>query len=701
MESVECGAAALGMILGYHGRWVPLSELRWECGVSRDGSKATHLLQAARRHGLLASGVRCGIEGLEQIPLPAILFWDFNHFVVLEGWGKNFYLINDPACGRRRVGEEEFGRCFTGVALRMEPGENFEMRPAVSPVRKTLESWMWGPGAPGGFLALTALLIAVPPLAMAGLMRLFVDEFLIGGGSRWVLTVVSAVLGFLGMQWALIRVQTGVFSRWQASLAQSESSEKLVRLLEAPLSWYANRNGEEVAERSLLPLDSIRRFSVHLAPAAWNLIPSAACVALMAFWDGRMASITLLLFAVCSLLSFLHEKRRGEDDRQLAHLRGRFSFTARHGLSVMDHLKCGSGDAFLKRLGTLGIRIRELHQRIEGSDQVSTLTSWLPAATGGILLLTWGSLQTMQQETTVGTMAGIFVLWLQLLVLMKPWFAVPAHLARIKRDLERLQDVPGSGPLGLDEESMTSTRSTSHAEGSKGSGEFESLDVVELSFCYTKFSGLVVSDVSFQVLPGQVVVITGPSGCGKSTLLALTLGLLKPNAGGVLLNGRAVTPASIARCAGVVGQDLHFFRETVSRHLRLGNERACLDVPIRAAGLEELLAERGDIELAEDGNVFSGGQRQRLEIARVLAREAGLQVLDEAFSGLDADSAETLLLEFRKRKCAVLLVTHRLELMRMADQILLMEAGQIVDRGNFDELSLRNPGFGILVGAGQ
>ncbi len=684
MEAAECGAAALGMVLGYFGRHVPLAQLRTACGVSREGCNASNVLSAARAQGLTARGLRGEMGALNGLALPVMIYWKFNHFVVLEGWsrgGASFFL-NDPACGRREVDAEEFHRSFTGVILSFSPGPDF--------VKSRLHPWPFASfrkelsASPGLwiFVSICALLMVFPGLAVAGLIRVFVDKVLIDGEGYLLLPIVAGLGLAAMMQVFLTALQHDALMRWRQDCAGKKTENYFERVLRLPISWFAGRTPGEMAGRSLLPAETSGMIASKLAPVLLSGLPMAGFAAMMIAYDIPMALLALVLSGGTLLFTFLSSRSRSGEHQNLRHFEGIFAGTAIHGLTVIEHLKCGGRHGFLQRLDDLRTQIRNQRQHLESSRQLAMVVPSLLSVCGFAGLVTLGGFHILAGSLTVGGLVAFLVLWLQLQVLVQAWLRVPTLLQDLRANQTQLDDLPEKPPT---------------IPPAILSNRFKKLEVKNLTFGYSQTSGAVLEGLSFSLEPGKHVVLTGASGAGKSTLVKLLSGLLEPWSGEVLLNGAPVSPAGIASCAAVVEQEIVFFRETVDANLRLGNPGADVTEVLRVTGMKEVLAARPDEVLLDNGGNFSGGQRQRLEIARALAREAELFLLDEAVNGLDAEAAALIGSEWQRRGCAVFQVSHRRDVLRMADEILVLEGGHIIERGSFSELLRTGPVFQKLL----
>ena len=234
IEGVECGAACLAMILGYHGRFVSLDTLRIECGVSRDGSKATNILKAGRKYGLLSKGWRIESKELKDYRFPVIAFWNFNHFVVVDGYGPSKWYLNDPATGPRTVPADEFDSCFTGVVLTLEPGPDFKKGGVKPGFINALKARATGLGTPLTYAVTAGIMLALVGLVIPTFSKIFIDKYLVMGMKSWVKPLLWAMGFAVLLQILLTWLQQNVLLRLEIKLSLSTSSRFFFSRTETP-----------------------------------------------------------------------------------------------------------------------------------------------------------------------------------------------------------------------------------------------------------------------------------------------------------------------------------------------------------------------------------------------------------------------------------------------------------------------------------
>jgi ATP-binding cassette subfamily C protein len=677
MEAAECGAAALGMVLGYHGCPVPLEELRDACAVSRDGSKASHILQAARKYGLKARAVRTGIEGLWALPGPVVVFWQFHHFVVLEGWSRQGrrYFLNDPACGRRSVGAAEFDAGFTGIALVMEPGPDFVRRARPDArwaflqqtIRQSPGTWL--------FVNLCALLFVPPTLAIPAFLRVFIDDYYIGGEAAWIVGLVAGLALCAGLIMALTGLQRGALLRWHLRAGPGQSDEFFSRLLVVPLWWMNGRSPDELARRAALPEDNARLFALQIAPPVLALPVLVGFVIYLFACQPFLALPVLLLSAAGLALAW--KRREQEAARNQAHAESLLAGAASQGLLHAETLKCGGGAGFLRKLAGLRLNLLQQWQLVGAARHTQTFLQENLAGLGTVLLLAGGGAFLLSGHLTAGTLVAMIFAWRQVHRILEDWRTVPDALQRLRENCEKISDVPVAPALPPAQPSPLAK-----------------LEAKEVVFGYNRFAPPLLSGVSLAIERGQHLAVVGAGGSGKSTLLKLLAGLEQPWSGSVERNGTSKnnTSGSIV----LLHEVPQFFAGTIEDNF-LGGSVAEFSQALQVAGLHDL---HPDSTLpAPSGTGFSQGEHQRLELACALTRRPDLLLLDEAFSALESESVVQILHALRPLGHTVLQVTHDPHVLIHADKILVLEGGRIAEQGSFRQLSQIGTLFSTLVGA--
>ena len=686
MEAVECGAAALGIVLSYYGRFVPLAELRRECGVSRDGSTAANMLQAARRYGLEAQGFSMDLEALQSLGYPAIVFWNFNHFVVLEGFRRGQVYINDPATGPRTVALTEFDHAFTGVVLLMEPGPEFTPGGQPPSVLRGLCSRLRGSSGVLAYCVTAGFLLVVPGLTVPMLLQVFVDQVLLAGLQDWLRPLLLGLLLSAACRGALQYLQLRALRRWQLKLAAVMSSTFLWHLLHLPSSFYVQRYAGEISQRLALNDKVATVLSGRLATTVIDLLMMLVYASVMLCYDVLLTGIGLGC-AVIQLAALQGIARRRVD----ANLRalqeeGKLSGLSMAGLRNIETLKASALESdFFARWAGAYARTVNAQQALHVTNQMLGVLPTLLTGLATMLVLVLGGLRVMDGHLSLGMLVAFQSLMQSFIAPVTSLVGFGSTLQELQGDLHRLDDVLQHPAQPLSPAAPVTPSITPMPVCLRGE-----LLVRDLTFGYSRVSPPTLTNVSLTLKPGQRVALVGASGCGKSTLAKLVCGLYAPWQGDILLDGvpRAQIPRLVlTQAVAMVDQDIVLFAGTVRENLTLWDStvpdaqltRACIDAAIHDVVLS--LPGGYDAELLEGAANLSGGQRQRLDIARALVHDPAVLVLDEATSALDAETEYRILQQLRRRGCACLIVAHRLSTIRDCDEIIVMEHGSVVQRG--------------------
>ena len=692
MHASECGAACLGSVLAFFGRWVPLTELRERCEVSRDGSSAASIARAARHYGLECNGLSLRADQLRMLPLPLILFWQFSHFVVLEGFdGRNFYL-NDPATGRRRLSAEEFSKGFSGIALRFKRGADFRPggeRPSLFAQLRTVLTGSWS--VLTGVLA-CAFMLALLPLIVPVSLGVFVDEVLARHG-RWG-GLVAALLGGGILVYVLSLLKHRFLKRLAVRISVTGYDRGLSRLLRLPVAFFEHRLVGDLTDR----VSSIDRIAKNLTEEFLVLLidmaMSAVLVVAMLAYDVRLTLVVLLLAVLHGLLAHFLGAVRAVRSQAMRREQGLLIGVGMQMLSHADNLRMtGADDRFFARWS--GQQARELHARQLYSElgAVSSALPGLIAALRAAAILGIGGSLVIAGELTLGSLVAFYILAEMFLAPIGRFLEFADKRQALETDLQRLEDVSRT-----EEDSVFRRRSPASESIRTLGGRLQltgRLELRNVTFGYNRSRRPLIEDFSLTVEPGQRVAVVGPSGSGKSTLARLVSGICEPWSGDILFDGHRrdeVPEEVLRRSISMVDQEAVLFSATLRDNITLWNP-AVPDEVIGAATRdacihdEILLRPRGYATLVEEGGVnFSGGQRQRLEIARALVGNPTVLVLDEATSALDAATEEAVDDALRRRGVTCLIVAHRLSTVRDCDEIVVLDQGAEVQRGAHDDL---------------
>jgi NHLM bacteriocin system ABC transporter peptidase/ATP-binding protein len=692
MEAVECGAATLAMILAHHGRWVPLEELRIACGVSRDGSKASNILKAARHLGLAAKGFKKEPAELERLPLPSILHWNFNHFVVFEGFLGEWALVNDPAIGRRKVSQAELAESFTGVVLAFETTADF--RKAGAPPRAIPMLWQQLAGARAGFalVVLISLTLVLPGIVVPAFAGIFVDNVLIGRGWNWVGPLLTGLALTAVLRTLILVVRQHYLLRLETKLGLTMASRFFWHVLHLPMAFFTQRHAGDVASRITVNEEVAKLLSGELATTMLNLAALAFYAAAMVAYDAMLAAIAVPLVLLNLAALKLVGRSREDAARRLAHDRGQLAGATVGAIRSIETIK-SSGlehDAFSRWAGYQA-KAMGAAQELDRQTAVLSTVPPLLAALGNAAVLGVGAFRIMHGMMSIGELVAFQTLMASVSEPIGRLVALGANLQQIKADLARISDVMAYPP-----DPRARTDRDKEAGAPTGSARLAgAIELRGVAFGYNPNDPPLIDGFSLAVRPGQRVALVGASGSGKSTIGRLICGLERAWSGEILMDGLplAQIPREVlSNSFAYVDQDGFLFAASVRENISLWDrsiEESRLSRALHDAAIFEDVALRPglyDYRMAEGGLDFSGGQRQRLEIARALVGEPAIVVLDEATSGLDPLVEEQIDENIRRRGCTAIIIAHRLSTIRDCDEIVVLANGRIEGRGTHTEL---------------
>lgn len=691
MEASECGAACLAMILEYHGRVVPLETLRQDCGVSRDGSNAYNIIRAAKRHGLLAKGYSKELEGLEELPLPSILFWNFNHFVVFEGFNKQRAYINDPASGPRSMNRDVFDRSFTGVILAVEPGPDFKKggkRPSL---------WgMFAARLPGVrvslfYVFLASLSLVVPGLLIPVFARIFIDDILVAGNMDWYKPLLLGMTLTAVLRGALTWLQQRALLRIEAKLAVTASAKFFHHVFRLPYAYFTQRFGGEIGSRIRINDFVARLLSFHLSSTLLNLVTVVFFALVMFAYDAPLTMITIAIALVNVVVLRWISRKRTDLNMQLLQEQGKLMGTTMNGLQMIETIRASGGEQdFFSRWSGHQAKALNAWRDLELWSQVTTLLPGFLVAVNTVAVIGLGGLRVMDGHMTMGMLVAYQSLMMSFLAPVGQMVSLSALLQVAVGHMTRLDDV-----IRHEQDPVFGKKRAPLVVGQIPIRLVGGLEFRNVTFGYSRIEHPLIEDFNLTLRPGSRVALVGESGSGKSTLVRLVNGLYTAWEGDILYDGKPVTayPQEVLlHSISFVDQDVFLFKGTVRDNITMWNPGISDEDMIRAAKdarIHEAVAARVggyDSLVDEGGSNFSGGQRQRLEIARALATQPSILILDEATSALDPDTERAIDENIRRRGCSCLIVAHRLSTIRDCDEILVLRQGRVVERGTHRRL---------------
>ncbi len=700
MEASECGAAALGIVLAHHGRWVPLEELRVACGVSRDGSRASNVAKAAAGYGLEVEAYRVEPADLGGLPMPVIAHWGMNHFVVVESAGRGGARINDPASGPRAVTAEELGRNLTGVVLALRPGEAFRRGGERPSAAAGLARRLRGNGASFGFLLGLGVLMTLPALLIPAFSQVFVDDVLVGRFDSWLrplligMGVTSVVVA--GLTW----LQLDLLLRLETRLSVGASAAFLERLVRLPVGFFAQRHPGDLGGGVVLNDRVARLVSGDVGRGLLGLITALAYAAAMAVQDPLLAAVVVGAAVLNLVALVLLSRSLADANGRLLSRALRTDGLARGGLRMIESYRAaGTEHLLLAQLAGARAGVANL---TAGLALRRGLLDGLPAfiaivAAAAVLVL--GGMKMMAGEMTVGGLVAFQALAMGFMGPVALLVSVAAQMGDAGANLSLLEDTLRH-PVAPE-----FAAAPSRAPAARMAGHVELRDV---TFGHSRLEPPLLDGLSLTIEPGRRLGIVGGSGSGKSTLALLIAGLHRPWSGEVRLDGRRledVPREELRREVAVVDQAGYLFDGTVRDNIALWDPTLADERLVEAASDAlihgDILARRGGYAgpVSEEGRNWSGGQRARLELTRATVTDPSILILDEATASLDNGSEAAVMANLRRRGCTMILVAHRMAVVRDLDEVIVMERGRIVQRGHPDALAAAPGPFRAMLAA--
>jgi ATP-binding cassette, subfamily C, bacterial len=691
MEAVECGAAALGIMLGYYGRIVPLAELRHACGVSRDGVKATNMLIAAQQYGLEAKGFKVAeLLGLQELELPFVVFWNFNHFLVVEGFSKDRVYLNDPATGPRAVALEEFDTAFTGVVLTFQPGQAFQKGGKQPNLWRSLGDRLKSSRWVLIYCICVGFLLVIPHIVTLALTQIFIDEVLVADRSDWLRPLLLGMVVMSIGEGILTWIQLGFLRRMNIKLSMGMSSQFIWHILRLPVSFYDQRFAGEISNRIHLNDRLAQVLSGELATTAISAVMVVFYMLVMVQYNALLSGIGIAAVALNLIALQWVSRWRVDANLGLIQEQGKVSGVEISGLQSMETLKAsGLESDFFARWSGQYAKVINAQQRMELSNQLLGLLPSLLSALTSLLVLTIGGWQVMEGSMTIGMLVAFQSLIHSFTDPADHLVNLGSQLQTLAGDVNRLDDVlqnPIDPELQLEDIRIIYADTPTELTGA--------VELRNLTFGYSQTAPPLISDFNLSLKPGQRVALVGGSGSGKSTIAKLVAGLYRPWQGEILFDGHHkdyISRSVVVQSLAMVSQDILLFGGTIRENLSLWDRTIPTEQLMAAledAAMAETVQSMGglDARLLEGGSNLSGGQCQRLEIARALVNNPAILILDEATSALDAATEQMIDRNIRQRNCTCLIVAHRLSTIRDCDEIIVLEQGQVVQRGTHDRL---------------
>ena len=688
LEALECGAASLCMILAYYNKWIPLEQVREDCGVSRDGSNARNILKAARFYGLDAKGYRYEPETLmAQGKFPCIIHWNFNHFVVLNGFKGGKAYLNDPAKGSYSISMETFDESYTGICLQFEPTETFVLSGKPKSMLSFAAKRLKGTGIAITFTILTGVVAALMGFLQPAFSRVFLDHLLTGKDLNWTTPFLLILGGFNVIQIIISALQAVYSLRINGKMAAVGNAGYMWKVLKMPMKFFSQRMAGDIQGRQSSNASIANTLIDTFAPLLLNTIMMVFYFAVMLRYSVILTVIGLSSLTINAVVSQYISKKRVNITRVSMRDSAKLAASTVAGIEMIETIKAsGAENGYFKKWSGYQASVNTQQVKYMKLDQYLGMIPQFVSTLAGNSVLLLGVWLTIQGEFTVGMIMafqgflGSFMLPAMTLV------SAGQTLQEMRTQMERVDDVMEYP------DDVVFDESEDNDEQAKLSGNVE---IKNLVFGYSPLGEPLIKDFNMTLSAGKSVAIVGASGCGKSTMSKLISGLYRPWSGEILFDGKPMSRISknvFRGSVAVVDQDIILFEDTIANNIKMWDdsiEDFEMILAAHDAQLHDDIMQRPkgyQHKLIEGGKDFSGGQRQRMEIARALAQDPTIIILDEATSALDAKTEYELVKAIRNRGITCIVVAHRLSTIRSCDEIIVMEHGEIKDRGTHQEL---------------
>jgi NHLM bacteriocin system ABC transporter peptidase/ATP-binding protein len=690
LEALECGAACLTMIMAYYEKWIPLEQVRIDCGVSRDGSNAKNILLAARNYGMEAGGYKMEPETLrEKGFFPCIVHWNFNHFVVCCGFKGKYAYLADPARGNVKVTMEEFDEAFTGICLMFRPSKEFVPGGKKKSTLDFAAKRLRGARAAVIFVVLTTLINYLFGIINPGFTRFYMDR-LLTGENRELLMPFIALLSAVGIVQLIVNASQYIYSlKINGKMAVIGNSTYMWKVLKLPMEFFSQRMAGDIQMRQETNADIASTIIDTLTPLALNAIMMVVYLVFMLRLSPLLTLVGISTIVINIFVGRIISEKRINVTRVQMRDQGKLASATVSGIQMAETIKAsGAENGFFAKWA--GYQASVSMQEIKAM-KLETYLGAVPmffSTLAEYAVLVIGVQLTMQGHFSLGS---IILFQGFLSGFMDPATTIISAgqtIQEMRTQMERVEDVMQYP----DDDHFKDDPLSGEKDYGKLTGKVELKNV---TFGYSRLGEPLIQDFSMSMEPGSRVAFVGASGCGKSTLSKLISGLYKPWSGEILFDGKPIDQIDRSVFTGslaVVDQDIILFEDTISDNIKMWDdsiEDFEMILAARDAQIHDDIMQRRDGyqgKLIEGGKDLSGGQRQRLEIARVLAQDPSIIIMDEATSALDAKTEYELVKAVKDRGITCIVIAHRLSTIRDCDEIIVMDRGQVIERGKHDEL---------------
>ena len=687
MEATECGAASLSMIFGYFGKHFPLEQMRIETGVSRDGCNAGNIMRAAKRYGLECHGYRREPEGLREIETPCIIHWNFNHFVVFEGFKGKYAYINDPAMGRRRLSWEDLDEAFTGIVLTFKKTDAFVPEKNKDSLLPMIRSRLKGQYAAVFQLFYIGLLLVFPGLVLPVLSQMFLDDVLTAGYVDWLTKILVAMGLLVLLKAGLSYYRSVTLQKLESKMTLLSGFSFLQHLFRLPVNFFDQRYAGDLVSRVNNNTEINDFLAGDLAETVLNILTAIFYLVILILYSPTLTLIGLVNVVVLIAVIFISKNYISSASMKGQISAGKLYGAVCAGINITDTIKAtGAEAAYTSRVIGYQAKSASLEQEMGRYQRmISAIPSGVDAITNVALLLAGGVL-VIRGKLTMGMLVAFNSLFDSFSAPVDSLVSFVQSIQTLRSNLSRVDDI------------MKYPQDTRYEEKQQASirGKLNgNVELDDIAFGYSTLKPPLVEHFSFKLRSGETIAFVGSSGSGKSTVAKIVSGLYHPWSGAVKMDGYALEtiPKEIVNASiASVDQRITLFAGSIRDNISMWNpailEEDMFNAAKDACIHDVILQLPGgyDFMLTEGASNLSGGQRQRLEIARALATKPSILIMDEATSALDPIIEKQVLDNIARRGCTCIIVAHRLSAFRDASQIIVMKNGKIEQTGNHESL---------------
>ena len=701
MEALECGAASLTMILAYYGKWIPLEQIREDCGVSRDGSNAKNILVTARSYGLGAKAYRYNPDRLQEVGrFPMIVHWEFNHFIVVDGFKGEKVYVNDPARGTVVMTYDQFDEGYTGICLMFEPTENFEPSGKPKSMVEFAKSRLKGASTAVTFVALTTLIGSICAIILSGFSRVFIDRILTGNDSGWLIPFIIGLSAIAIVQAIAAWIKAIYSFKIDGKMAIVGNMNYMWKILRLPMKFFSQRMAGDIQQRQASNANIAGTLVNILSPLVLETLMLIFYLFVMIRYSPMLTVVGVISVIGQIWVARIISDKRINVTRVMMRDSGKLAAATVSGIEMIETIKAsGAENGYFEKWSGYQASVNTQNVKFMRINSYLGLIPPVLTALANNIVLIFGVYLCITGKFTVGMVMAFQGFLVSFMQPAQKMIDAGQQVQELRTEMERVEDVM-KYPTDVD---FNDEEIDEDADYDKLSGTVELKNV---TFGYSRLAPPLIENFSMKLETGSRVAFVGSSGCGKSTLAKLISGLYQPWEGEILFDGKHISEINRSVFTGsvaVVDQDITLFEDTIENNIKMWDttiEDFEMMMAARDAQIHDDIMMREDgyrYKLSEGGRDFSGGQRQRIEIARVLAQDPTIIVMDEATSALDAKTEFDVVNAVKARDITCVVIAHRLSTIRDCDEIIVFDHGKVVERGTHEELMAKGGAYTELV----